>query len=259
MFFKFIIMKIVIISDTHNRHKKLTSNADFPNRLPEGDLLIHCGDFTGVGTKSEVENFIEWLLKIRHMFTYGIVFIAGNHDRSFDSKYMYEFEDYDLFDMHQEPSKPFWLNAMISDARLKDKGIYYLENSSIDINGLKIWGSPVTPWFYGDRWAFNKHRGEDIREVWRNILATTDILVTHGPPSYKLDHVPYKDEYVGCEDLYYAIQKVKPKINCFGHIHEDGGKFTFDADTMYINASICNHSYEAVNKPIVVEIDEYES
>lgn len=247
-------MRIVTISDTHNRHKRLTSNAEFPNVLPEGDLLIHAGDFSGVGTKSEVDNFLEWLVKIRYKFTYGIVFIAGNHDRSFDTKYMYEHEDYDLFDMHQEPSKPFWLKARLSEEQLENKKIYYLENTSVEIAGIKIWGSPYTPWFHGDRWAFNRRRGNDIKVIWDTIPNDTNIIVTHGPAMYKLDYVPHDKHYAGCEDLNYAIRKIKPVLHVAGHIHEGYG-YEQDEHTTYINPSICNHRYEPVNKPIVFDYD----
>ncbi len=44
-------MKIVVISDTHNQHRKLL--------LPEGDMIIHCGDISGRGTSTEVYDFIK--------------------------------------------------------------------------------------------------------------------------------------------------------------------------------------------------------
>ena len=78
-------MKLVLISDTHNRHKHLNSKGMGPI-LPDGDLLIHAGDFTGTGQKGEVESFIKWAIQQAPHYTYGVVFIAGNHDRSFDPK-----------------------------------------------------------------------------------------------------------------------------------------------------------------------------
>lgn len=63
-------MKIVQISDTHGKHRLLKN-------LPEGDVLIHCGDLTENGTEEEVLDFINWLerLPYRHK-----IFITGNHD-----------------------------------------------------------------------------------------------------------------------------------------------------------------------------------
>ena len=31
-------------------------------------------------------------------------------------------------------------------------------------------------------WAFLKHRGDAINEIWKKIPKDIDILVTHGPP-----------------------------------------------------------------------------
>ncbi len=63
-------MRIIHISDTHNMHRQLTN-------LPEGDVIVHSGDFTMMGTEGEALDFMEWFcdLPYRHK-----VFIAGNHD-----------------------------------------------------------------------------------------------------------------------------------------------------------------------------------
>ena len=248
-------MKLVCISDTHNRHKHLTSLAAFPNRLPDGDLLLHAGDFTGVGRKGEVTSFIEWLVKQAPRFTYGIVFIAGNHDKSFDPKFFREYEDFDLWNDESHLKKPTWLSDLLRDLKSSDPSIAYLENQAVEINGLKIWGSPITPWFRGDYWAFNKHRGPEIAEVWKDIPLDADIVMTHGPVAYKLDYVPRDQEYAGCEDLRKKVEQVKPLLYVSGHIHESYG-WDESIDTTFLNASICNHSYEPVNRPWEVIIRE---
>ena len=71
-------MRITHISDTHNKHKQLNG------KLPGGDLLIHSGDLTSIGREHEVENFVEWFNGIDN-YT-NKVFIAGNHDLTFDSE-----------------------------------------------------------------------------------------------------------------------------------------------------------------------------
>ena len=50
---KTIEMTILQISDTHNRHQLLTD-------LPAADVLVHCGDFTDMGTEQEVLDFLNW-------------------------------------------------------------------------------------------------------------------------------------------------------------------------------------------------------
>lgn len=233
-------MKIIAVSDTHNFHKYLTSKG-IGKLLPEGDLLIHSGDLTGTGRKDEVEEVLQWFKEIAPHYTHGIAFIAGNHDRSFDPKFNY---------LDNQRKKPDWLEEKLASL---PSNVHYLENSGLTVEGLKIWGSPITPWFYGDRWAFNKHRGAEINDVWNTIPNDTNVLITHGPPAKIGDFIPSSREYVGCSDLLHRIQVILPKLVVFGHIHESYGMQTID-DTIYANASICDANYDPTNKPFVIQL-----
>jgi hypothetical protein len=52
--------------------------------------------------------------------------------------------------------------------------------------------------------------------------------MTHGPPlfpvnpEYDLD-VGHDGTHCGCEKLANAVQRVKPRLHCFGHLHEGRG------------------------------------
>jgi hypothetical protein len=216
------------------------------SRLPDGDLLIHGGDLTAQGLKHEVQDVLKWFKTIKDRYTHGIVFIAGNHDRTFDGP---KFGDDDIEEGSRK--KPVWLLEALDNL---PSNVHYLENNLVTIDGVKIWGSPVTPWFHGDRWAFNKHRGEEIDAVWNKIPMDTDIIVTHGPIAYKLDYVAHDSHYAGCEHLRQRVQSIKPILHISGHIHECYG-YDYDENTHYFNASICNHSYEPLNKPWEIEIN----
>jgi Icc-related predicted phosphoesterase len=240
-------MKICCISDTHNKHREL--------ELPDADLLIHAGDFSGIGRRYEVEDVFLWFKEIAPKFKYGVVFIAGNHDRSFDVN----FGELEYFlDEEVEKSrknKPFWLKQILEEIEQDTLSIKYLENDWVIVDDVVIWGSPITPWFHGDRWAFNKHRGPDIREVWKGIPDGTHVVVTHGPPSFKGDFIPSTEEYVGCDDLRDELDyRVKPLLHVYGHIHEGYGVYG-DGNNLYANASSCNEYYEIVNKPLLFEIN----
>ena len=50
-------MKLCIISDTHNYHKRLA-------KLPDADVIIHAGDFTSMGHSHEIVNFMLWFSKL---------------------------------------------------------------------------------------------------------------------------------------------------------------------------------------------------
>lgn len=104
-----------------------------------------------------------------------------------------------------------------SDEYLKEmlpKNVVYLKDSLITIGGLKIWGSPITPWFFN--WAFNRHRGDLIKRHWDLIPKDTDILITHGPMFRVLDKNS-ENQHVGCKDLFNKVKEIKPKVHICEH------------------------------------------
>ncbi|MEA3295811.1 MAG: metallophosphoesterase [Patescibacteria group bacterium] len=107
--------KIVIISDTHGMHKGLDNKFD----LPPADFVIHCGDITGSGKEHVVKEFLDWYSKL-DQYKYKI-FIAGNHDRLFED------------------------DRMIAKELLsKYPNVIYLEDSGVELKGIKFWGIPVS-------------------------------------------------------------------------------------------------------------------
>lgn len=176
-------LKIVCISDTHNKHKQI--------EVPEGDILIHAGDLSSRGRLEAIEAFNEYLGILPH--THKVI-IAGNHDFGFERE--------------PEAARELITNAV------------YLEDEEVTVEGVRIYGSPWQPWFHN--WAFNLRRGEEIRRKWEMIPEGIDILVTHGPPLGHGDQV-FHGERVGCHDLLKAIEQIKPRYHVFGHIHEGYG------------------------------------
>jgi Icc-related predicted phosphoesterase len=214
--------KITFISDTHNKHKHLTSKG-MGNILGSGDILVHAGDCTSMGQKHEINEFLKWFSNTE--FEHKI-FIAGNHDFGFEQK----------TDIDQE---------------FKDFGITYLFDNDITIDGIKFYGSPWQPEFHN--WAFNLPRGEELAAKWEKIPDDVDILITHGPAYGILDYAPIGG-HVGCEELYRKIVEVKPKIHVCGHIHDSYGQKSMGG-IEFLNASTLNDRYEYAHKPIVVEYD----
>jgi hypothetical protein len=132
---------------------------------------------------------------------------------------------------------------------------FYLRDSGIEYEGVKIWGSPWTPAFL--HWYFMKNRGADIRKKWDLIPKDTEILITHGPAYGLCDQVP-DEGYVGCDDLREIIDKMPNlRLHVFGHIHEGYGTNTYIKDVpgadnklLCVNASIMDANYNPTNKPI---------
>lgn len=208
-------MKIVFISDTHGLHNKV--------EIPNGDMLIHAGDVSSRGKEHEINDFLDWFANQPHKYK---IFIAGNHDFFFEK-----------------------MDAKYIETKIPEN-IIYLNDSGIEIKGFKIWGSPIQPEFYN--WAFNRNRGSAIKKHWDLIPLNTDILITHGPPLNILDKT-ISGDFVGCEDLLTAVNRIKPKIHVFGHIHEDYGVLKTN-NTTFINASVLDVRYRNVNDPVVIDL-----
>jgi Icc-related predicted phosphoesterase len=133
----------------------------------------------------------------------------------------------------------------------KEKGVHYLFDSGVEIDGVNFWGSPWQPEFFN--WAFNLPRGEKLAEKWALIPGNTDILITHGPAHGMLDWVP-NGQRVGCEDLFQRIMDIQPKIHVCGHIHCSYGQKSFHG-VEFINASVLGERYTHENKPITLLFD----
>ena len=70
-----LFVRFVCISDTHNKHDW----DKCPFTVPDGDVLVHAGDFTQVGDAREVAAFCKWFGALPHKRK---ILIAGNHDLS---------------------------------------------------------------------------------------------------------------------------------------------------------------------------------
>lgn len=171
------VLRVVHISDTHMRH------IDYMKFLPEGDILIHSGDFSAFsvgryfGNKmrdrdlvcDEINNFFH-NVNFKHK-----VFVAGNHELSFDSQ-----------------SRSYVTEKLTE--------VNYLQDSSVTIDGITIYGSP----WNSKRWTsyargFAKNANK-LGNKWKLIPEKTDILVTHLPPEGILDLATKK--FAGMKNLF---------------------------------------------------------
>ena len=215
-------MKIVCLSDTHNKHHYINTLA-----FNDADMIIHAGDFTSNGNQSQTIRFLQWYesLNIKHK-----VLIAGNHDAYCCS---------DTFQYLLEQHAP---------------SVKYLFNESIVIEGLKIWGSPYSNTF--GHWPFMKD-DLDLATIWDEIPEDTDIVVTHGP-AYRIGDKVMNPQYgfsphVGSPALAARLHKLpKLKLHVTGHIHEAAGIYLGKYTT--INASICDLNYVPFNHPLTVNL-----
>lgn len=215
-------MKISALSDMHG---------ELPP-VPSCDLCLIAGDLCPATDHSI--HFQEYWLETT--FNYWLkdidakkkIFIAGNHDYIFQNR-------------------PDLIRKM------KFAGTY-LEDSGIEYEGLKIWGTPWQPYFYD--WAFNLYE-HDLKEKWEKIPQDTDIIVVHGPPQGYGDSAPRTNakgyENTGSPSLLTKITEIKPKLVVFGHIHEGYGQWMLD-NTILANVSVLNGQYVMTRPPMMFEI-----
>lgn len=224
-------MRVIILSDTHLMHSQV--------KVPDGDLLIHCGDYTNKGSNSDTLDFLNWFSAHNHSYK---VWINGNHELGHDKGPMRQ-SKIDLYKSFTD----------------KNKNLFYLEHSSIMIDGFKIFGSPFTPFFYN--WAYNVARGAEIASKWADIPDDTNILVTHGPVYGILDlvkdnfHNSGRDLHQGCEELLKRVNQLKQlKLHAGGHLHLQGGQTKVVNGITFVNAAICTEDYQPTNLPVVIDL-----
>lgn len=211
------------LSDSHKKHLELQLD------LEGVDIIIHAGDFTTTKTPAfnhgEGIEFFKWFekLPVKHK-----IVIPGNHDTSISAGMHGDYKEIE-----------------------KNFDLIFLNHRQIEIEGIKIFGSPYTPSF-GVGWAYNCDRGK-IGKYWSEIPRDTDILITHGPPYGILDAAnrgrAQDFELTGCKLLMSRVKTVKPKYHIFGHIHEDAGKQLkiFNSPTTFINAAVVDLQHKLFN------------
>ena len=216
---------LVLISDTHTKHLEIDSQLkQIYNDHPDS-ILVHSGDISYRGRKWEVEEFAQWYSSLPFK---NKIMIAGNHDFLFEE------------------------SPAVADEILEKEGpgIIYLNDSGVELEGLKFWGSPVTPWFHN--WAFNRI-DDKIKEHWDLIPNDTNVLITHGPPYLTLDATK-SGLRVGCPRLSNKIKDLTDlKVHVFGHIHEASGIAEKEGVT-YVNASTLDLYYDVKNSPVILHV-----
>lgn len=230
-------MDLTLISDTHNQHNKIKYFKQYDNPVG-GDIIIHCGDATVQGTESEVKDFLKWFGELDYSHR---IFTPGNHDWLFEQ------------------------NPTLARQMCKDAGVTLLLHESAIINGINFFGSPWTPFFHN--WAFNAgttvteaafFKKPYIGDLWKDIPSDTEVLITHGPPYDILDELTYvngdpKGQFVGCPELRKVVDRIKPQIHAFGHIHCGYGEKHLNGISFY-NVSICDSIYYPSNDVKVINL-----
>ena len=207
-------MVLVLFGDTHELHREV--------EIPAGDVLICVGDFTMFSKNlSAIEDFNEWLGELPHRHK---IVVPGNHE----------------FFLESNPER----RSLIDNANV-------LIDEGIEIEGLSIYGSPMTP-LYGA--AFGKTSPNDRECHWSKVPDDTHVLVTHGPPFGILDVSPAQAERMGDPELRNRVRELPSlKLHAFGHIHGAHGAVEQDGVT-FANVALMGHLGDLVQVPKVLRI-----
>lgn len=211
-------MRVVAISDLHGY---------LPEDLPECEIILIGGDLCPVNDHTIpyqanwlIDVFNPWLADLKP----EVVCVAGNHDFVFER----------------------------AKGLVPKLNCHYLENQSVEIKGLKIWGSPWSMKF--NNWAFGAIDSK-LADIWTTIPDDTDIIVVHGPPHNMGDRVE-EGLRTGSISLVDRIDQVKPALVVCGHIHEDHGIFEWGT-TIVANASLRDRAYNPLAfEPMIFEISD---
>lgn len=212
-------MKVAVTGDFHG-FLPPTIPADVELVLFAGDLGTGERFFAAGGYLPERTDYQAWLNALR----IPIVAVAGNHD----------------FDSNSFRSLP-WT---------------YLENESVEVAGLKIWGSPLSPSF--GAWA-HMRPDADLARTWETIPTDVDVIITHGPPHGYCDFAQ-RQVHAGSASLTNRLLHggfENLKLICCGHIHEGYGTDVIELDyggVPVVNGSYVDERYRPINAPIIVEL-----
>lgn len=207
-------IKICAISDTHLKHWQLA--------IPECDIFLFAGD-AHIRDYYDLEDFNKWLGIIQAKYK---IIIAGNHC------------------------------SYLSRLSLKDKKLFftnatYLENETIKIKGIKIFGSPYSKEF--NRWHYMR-QDSNLQMIWDLIEPKTNIVLVHGPAYGWLDQ-NVDGENCGSRTLRNTIEKLKIPFLVCGHLHESSNILETKHTTI-INASVLDENYQVRFEPKVFYIEK---
>ena len=212
-------MKFVAFSDTHGQHNSNKLTQWFYDN--PGDVLLFAGDLQ-LNSFDGGRGFVKWIRTLPYKHK---VLIFGNHD----CNYEYALEEVNEYN---------------------NTHITFLNNESITIDGINIWGSPYSVQFMD--WSFMGTENE-LYEIYKNIPTNTNILLTHTPLYGILDETINKIN-VGSMQLRNKVAELHNlKYHIFGHIHEAAGIEKIN-NTTFFNVSVLDAKYKLVNMPIKFEI-----
>mmetsp|Transcript_6957 Transcript_6957/g.11610 ORF Transcript_6957/g.11610 Transcript_6957/m.11610 type:complete len:426 (+) Transcript_6957:85-1362(+) len=207
-------VRLVHLSDTHNFLSVSGNNLNF---LPNGQILVHSGNFTRYGTKKEFEQFNAWLGSVSTIYSYRVVIFGCRDVKEFGNNW----------------------DAM---RKLLPNATHVLSHSSATILGIRFYGAP---WHWGHHKNYQVRAGapSSTSARFEDIPLGVQVLVTHGAAAGVLDtrNLP------GSKELTEAIKRVRPLVHLHGHSKGAHGMVPHFARTpLVVNSALCDPEFKVM-------------
>jgi Icc-related predicted phosphoesterase len=200
--------------------------------IPEGDILVHCGDFF---TRLR-DNRYHWALQELDAFFARQphkhkIFVPGNHEIAFR-------------------------HHSADTVQRSLPHCHYLRDSGVEVEGIRFYG---TPWTTSGK-IIPRGLGFSTSELtvkghWDAIPDNIDVLLTHQPPLNILDlamahNGPGHRACPVCSKMHSGychwgsywlretiVKRVRPKVHVFGHVHDAAGTKESEG-VMFVNTAM---------------------
>jgi Icc-related predicted phosphoesterase len=215
-------MRIVAISDTHGHHRRVGG-------VPDGDVFIHCGDYSDYGEVEVMRSANQWIASLSHRYKFGVY---GNHDITCDRE------------------RP---RFYVPEASKALAALEVLDNEEISIGAVNFYGVPYCKdWPGWSEKTFTRSPGE-MEAIFSLAPTALDVLITHGPPFGILDMPHTSGEHLGCPAVLSYVKRVRPKVVLFGHIHGGFGRVRVDG-TEFVNCAFLGEPNTPLHRPVVIDL-----
>ena len=187
--------------------------------IPRCDVLIHCGDFCHFGKGLDtLEDADVWFAETEAPH---VISIGGNHDQPLQQR-------------------EFQFTHSI-----------FLEDRLVEIEGTSFYGAPWCPELVGFAYYATE---TELLQHWRQIPSGIDVLITHTPPAGILDVPSSGTTHLGCPLLRQEIQRIRPRLHVFAHVHVSHG-IQVELETTFCNAAIVGgNNYEVRHGASLIEL-----
>jgi hypothetical protein len=155
--------------------------------LPQGNILVHSGDFTREGKYDEFIRFDNWLHSVSHIYPFRVIVLGQNETNKYGEN---------------------WGEIK----KLLPHATHILCDTTETILGLRIHGCPFHKVTHTRKSFLPRMQHHSIYTELRDI----DVLISYEAGYGKLDSADYGVSHVGNRDLHDAVKACKPGIHLHG-------------------------------------------